>query len=292
MVKAVFIQNRDSIYDDLPGHAYHFPKVYFKRVVQTVGDWVILYESSKSGGIGGYFAIQRVQKIIPDPTKTDHFYAIYEKGQSSRFDFVREAPIRDPNGQYYEGTSPPWQSAVRLISEEVFNAIIEAGMTAPDDGFSLPRKDEQIQGLAEAAAKFEHKPRENILTSRKYRDEKFREGVVRVYNGRCAVTGLELRNGGGRAEVQAAHIQSVAADGPDAIPNGIALSGTVHWMFDRGLISIDEDNETLLISKGSPASSFLEKFVSENKKLHLPNAPHLRPHGEFVKWHRKEVFHG
>ena len=35
-------------------------------------------------------------------------------------------------------------------------------------------------------------------------------------------------SGGGRAEVEAAHIKGVAEKGPDIITNGIALSGTVH----------------------------------------------------------------
>ena len=43
-------------------------------------------------------------------------------------------------------------------------------------------------------------------------------------------------NGGGRAEAQAAHIQPVAENGPDSLRNGVALSSTFHWMFDRGLI--------------------------------------------------------
>ena len=46
---------------------------------------------------------------------------------------------------------------------------------------------------------------------------------------------------GGRAEVQAAHIRPVADNGPDSLRNGVALSSTFHWMFDRGLISVGDD---------------------------------------------------
>ena len=45
------------------------------------------------------------------------------------------------------------------------------------------------------------------------------------------MTGLRIVNGGGRPEVQAAHIRAEEADGPDALRNGVALSGTAHWMF-------------------------------------------------------------
>jgi putative restriction endonuclease len=49
-------------------------------------------------------------------------------------------------------------------------------------------------------------------------------------------SGLQLINGGSRAEVDAAHIRLVEASGPDITSNGMALSGAAHWMFDRGLI--------------------------------------------------------
>jgi len=43
---------------------------------------------------------------------------------------------------------------------------------------------------------------------------------------------------GSGVEAQVAHIMSIEAGGPDTAANGIPLSGTVHWMFDRGLISL------------------------------------------------------
>ena len=72
------------------------------------------------------------------------------------------------------------------------------------------------------------------LTSRIVRDRVFRRVVLRAYDSRCAITALKLINGRGRAEVEAAHIRPVEANGPDIVSNGLALSGTAHWMFDRG----------------------------------------------------------
>jgi putative restriction endonuclease len=40
----------------------------------------------------------------------------------------------------------------------------------------------------------------------------------------------------------------VENNGPDIVSNGLALSGTAHWMFDRGLISLS-DNLEILISR-------------------------------------------
>jgi putative restriction endonuclease len=102
------------------------------------------------------------------------------------------------------------------------------------------------------------------------------------------MTGFNIINGGGRAEVQAAHIRPVARDGPDSIRNGLALSGTIHWMFDRGLVSIDE-NYSILVARDrlpDPVSRMLRD------KLLLPNRPDRRPHPQFLRYHRDQVFKG
>lgn len=50
------------------------------------------------------------------------------------------------------------------------------------------------------------------------------------------MSGLARRNGGGRPEVEAADILLVEEREPDTVRNGIALSGNLHGMFDRGLL--------------------------------------------------------
>jgi len=84
----------------------------------------------------------------------------------------------------------------------------------------------------------------------------------------CAVTGLKLINGGGRSEVQAAHIRPVADRGPDSVRNGLALSGTVHWMFDRGLISVDDDYNLLIASGGVPDT--ITRLINPERRLLVP----------------------
>src|SRR4029077_1524771 len=117
----------------------------------------------------------------------------------------------------------------------------------------LPRLAEppSYAGLNEEQAPFqfdEQRERLSFTVSRIVRDRVFRRIVLRAYDQRCAITGLKLINGGGRAEVAAAHIRPVAENGPDIVSNGIALSGTVHWMFDRGLLGLSDDL-TILLSR-------------------------------------------
>lgn len=78
------------------------------------------------------------------------------------------------------------------------------------------------------------------------RDRVFRRIVLRAYDERCAISGLKLINGGRRAEVAAAHIQPVQANGPDLVSNGLALSGTAHRIFDRGMIRLSDELDVLM----------------------------------------------
>ncbi len=104
------------------------------------------------------------------------------------------------------------------------------------------------------------------------------------------MTGLKIINGGGRAEVQAAHIQPVSKNGPDSFRNGVALSGTVHWMFDRGLVSIDDDYSILIAKNHLPDAAI--RLLNQDCRLLLPTREDMRPHRHYLEFHRENVFKG
>lgn len=131
--------------------------------------------------------------------------------------------------------------------------------------------------------------RRRLLTDRAYRDAAFERMVKRAYGGRCAISGLSLRNGGGRPEVQAAHIRPVARDGPDVVRNGLALSGTLHWMFDRGLISVAEDH-SILVSHNKVDVATLARLLDPGGRLLLPARKRDHPHPDYLRYHREHVF--
>jgi putative restriction endonuclease len=131
--------------------------------------------------------------------------------------------------------------------------------------------------------------RVTLLSSRVVRDRVFRRNVLRAYDERCAVSALKLINGGGRAEVDAAHIRPVEANGPDITSNGIALSGTAHWMFDRGLIGLSDDLE-ILVSRHVNDLDGVRSFINRSGRAIPPTRPFERPHPHFLAWHRSHCF--
>ena len=300
MAKAVFIASSHSRYKDRPGEWYHFPKrQYLSRVAQTVGDWVIFYEG-RAGGNRGYYAVQKVKKIIDDPVDISHSYAILDRVSGLSFEqFVPR--LRNDDSPYETGLPASGgvnASAVRIISDADFSDIIEEGLREQKSPETLPRSEafSRKDGFAETQVPFEileqtTTVRERYLTSRAFRDASFARQVKKAYRARCAMSGLELRNGGGRPEVEAAHIIPVAKNGPDTVRNGLALSGTVHWMFDRGLLSVGDDN-SILIARDSVADATADRLLTDDHKLILPTDMAFRPSPEYLDWHRRNVYKG
>jgi putative restriction endonuclease len=144
-------------------------------------------------------------------------------------------------------------------------------------------------GMMEPQVPFE-RPIIELTVSRPFRERSFMFNVRAAYSNRCAMTGLKLINGGGRPEVQAAHIQPVASNGPDSVRNGLALSGTVHWMFDRGLLSVADDYRILIAKDHVPEDA--ARLLNQNRMIHLPKDQTLFPNAHYLKFHRDQVFKG
>ncbi len=297
MAFGVFIHRTDSIYDDVPSQRYQFPKQYLTRVQQCEGDWIVYLEPSKVKDTKGYFAVAKVQEVISDPRNAGMYLAVIEPG--TYLDFGDPVPFRDAGEVVEQGVlnaqgkiSGRAQAAVRPLGPADFARILERGLGRDEE--ILPRVDpaERADGFTEEQSSFQPiSPRERIsqLTNRAVRDRNFRKNVLRAYDERCAITGLRLINGAGRAEVEAAHIRPVEHDGPDIVSNGIALSGTAHWMFDRGLVGISDDL-AILVSRQTNDPDAVKSMINDTGKLLAPERLADQPRAEFLTWHRENSF--
>jgi putative restriction endonuclease len=304
-MKAVFDTKPNSGYDDEVVRRYHFPtrSNYLSAAEAAVGDWIVYRETQRNRGRRAYVAVARVLRLEPDPVRHDHAYAIV--GDYLPFDrpvpFAGhenggywEAPLRDVEDRSRVGATLQNKS-IRLLAEADFAAIVSAGLSEtldPANAVRLGLADGDIEGLAVNGPSgmppgSDHVRRvERLLVNRKVRDANFRRQVCEAYNDRCAVTGLRIINGGGRSEAQAAHIWSVGQGGPDVVQNGIALSGTVHWLFDRHLISLT-DEYRLLVSHNKVPSELRVLFEKQMERIHLPSDNRLWPHPTYLEKHRE-----
>lgn len=278
-MKGVLDARPRSAYDDDIATRYHFPTNYRPVMERLVGRWILYREPRREGGRQGYVAVAKVERVEPDPARADHGYAVVSN--YTEFDDVvplvtnghyaesllRNVPDKSKIGAALQGKS------VREISDEDFHAIVVAGLGNeialeidgnPSDTFSQ-RRVEQVQRLC--------------------RDSRFRRQVCSAYESTCAVTGLKIPHGT-TFEVQAAHILPVAEGGPDVVQNGIALSSTIHWLFDRHLIAISPDYR-LLVARSVPQS--LAMLMQHNDgALHLPLSAQSRPSERYLARHRSK----
>ena len=286
MTFGVFMHKDGSIYDDIPEVRYQFPKVYLSRAKQMVGDWIVYREPVKIPQSKGFFAVAKVERIIPDPDKADHYRALIEEGSYLPFEPTVAHRI---DGEPVERDLANAQAAVRPLSNSDFARIIALGL--PEDD-TLPRvgKIEPLDRVHDPQMPFEtERPIVQTLLNRPFRDRAFRRAVLHAYDARCAVTGWKLINGGGRAEAEAAHIRPVEHGGPDSVRNGLALSGTAHWMFDRGLIGLSDDLD-ILISRQVNDRPSVEAILNKTGKALVPELSAMQPHPAFLGWHREHCF--
>ena len=296
-MKGVFEISGNSRYDDLITERYHFPSQYLPQARQLENDWILYRETRVSGGRMAYIATAFVERIDPDEADPTHYYArvrdylpfddvVSYRDKDGRFAerFLREMARPGDAGRTLRGKS------VRTLDGDDFVAIVIQGLSEtldPDNRIRLELDERYIDDATAVllADDLGERRIEQILANKKIRAASFRNQVLDAYDSTCAVTGLRIINGGGKAEAQAAHIWSVADGGPDVVPNGVALSATAHWLFDRHLITFD-DNLCLLVSHNKVPSDLFKLFPPSGQKIRLPVDPRDHPRLDFVAKHR------
>jgi putative restriction endonuclease len=115
----------------------------------------------------------------------------------------------------------------------------------------------------------------------KKRSAKFIKEVINTYSGRCVFCDFNGEINGKAIGVDAAHIVQHSRGGEDSIENGLSLCTLCHRLFDRGVITLNDEFKVLISPKykGRIAIKINEPIVKGGAKM-LQN----------LRWHREEVF--
>jgi putative restriction endonuclease len=128
--------------------------------------------------------------------------------------------------------------------------------------------------------------------SKKKRDAKFSVRVLPAYDYTCALTRYRMIAVNGTTALDAAHIHSFKLGGECHPTNGIALSKTAHWLFDRGFWSISDDYRVIVsnnhFDECGDASLLLKRRAGT--ELLLPRDRHYWPARQNLAWHRQKRF--
>lgn len=107
---------------------------------------------------------------------------------------------------------------------------------------------------------------------------RFRQALIRAYNGRCAISGCRSLD-----VLEAALIRPYRGDHTYSISNGILMRSDLHTLFDLGRIGIDTRDMSVLLKEGLKKTSYR---VLEGRTLRLPERHDLQPNVEALDAHR------
>ena len=112
----------------------------------------------------------------------------------------------------------------------------------------------------------------------------FRRGLLEYWDGRCALTGLDVPD-----LLRASHIKPWADCDTDAerldVFNGLLLAPHLDAAFDSGFITIAED-ATVFLSDALPSSARSALGLDGPLKVHGLH----RAHERYMPWHRSKIF--
>lgn len=118
----------------------------------------------------------------------------------------------------------------------------------------------------------------------------FKKRIPEIYHHTCCISGFQIRSTRNIQMVDACHILPFSLSNDDTIPNGIALSPTMHRAFDRGFLTINQDFRVRVsptIAKENPKFA-LSQF--EGQEIILPEKEKWYPSQQSLIWHNKEIF--
>jgi hypothetical protein len=82
------------------------------------------------------------------------------------------------------------------------------------------------------------------LITRRRGQAAFRHALIRVYEGRCAITGCDAIDA-----LEAAHIVPYLGPETDRVDNGLLLRADLHTIFDLGLIAVHEGSLAVIVGQ-------------------------------------------
>lgn len=284
-----------SGWNDSEDH-YEFPRRYLAEFEVALNDppvIALIYEGRR-GGRQAFVAWTRINQQPRRSATSRDFIVDFDGGLRSFDQPVPFAQDGVPVEHALRDIAPRLRGpmlrgrSVRSISEANAIDILMHGSSGYSRSRSYDLSGESLRP-----------DRTQRLVTRLDRDARFRDGVLSGYRFRCAITGLGV--GPGPASrlfgvLDAAHIRPVSQEGSDRPSNGIAMTPTLHRLFDAGLFTLQPKRSEIIL-KRSPqlqesmlVSAKARIVLEDGMRISLPGDPESRPSRDDLDFHRRQIF--
>lgn len=184
--------------------------------------------------------------------------------------------------------------AVRTLPDDDAQLILQIGMGGERSG-------EIVYPPVGSPAGITPRERTERLISLVERDARFRASVLDAYDSRCAITGLTVepqRPDRVTSIIEAAHLRPVSHNGADVVPNGMAMTPTLHRLYDEGFFTMRYEGGSLVVVTSprlvqsmlrSPTTDFVLPLET-GRPARLPGIHALRPDPDFLRYHESRIF--
>lgn len=311
MAAVVLMSKPDSAYADT-ATSYEFPAQYlkwFEPLDRAEPIIAVIYEPLAHGAgrqafVGWASIANRPGRSLRTGPGGRPLWEVAYAGRMHEFDHPVprdvagqpiEAWLRDVPAEHRDIRTSG--RSVRALTGDDLATILRLGFAGASSPLLYPERGEHLSESVVAE-------RTRRLVSTLERASSFREGVVQAYGFQCAVTRFSagvVPQGRITSLIEAAHIRPVASSGSDSLSNGIAMTPTVHRMFDAGLFTLRSAIDGGLQVQVSPALD--QRMISspdggsrielhDGVRLLLPSHRRFWPSADQVHYHQRRVFQG
>jgi putative restriction endonuclease len=318
-VRAVVLDSGlGSQYEDTPT-SYEFPQRYleaFSPLREGEPMVAVIYEPRGRGGRDGRGRMSYVGWArITDPpvptrrTEQGQLWSVQYVGAAYAFD--RPVPreyLNDPLEGWQRDLPSGRARNVRMVGRAVrpleladLQVILELGYGGElrTEVVEQPYPEAGQHAVVDDAVQ----ERTRKLVEVIQRDARFRDTILTNYAFQCAISGFTI----GRASptrlhglLEAAHIRPVSEAGSDSVSNGLALTPTLHRLFDGGFFTLNYRDDRLVVEVSSQLEPTMIESADGSFRMPLRNELPLTlpqdranwPSATQLRYHRSHAFRG
>ena len=236
-----------------------------KLLFQT--DDILIFRTEKVSAIQKNLITDDLPEAAVEDSKVFFLYRCYDRNSDlyKQCDaLIEETEIRGKGHAIFEGILPEVEKEISSLCDKRLDEMD----TVIDDAVTAKAQTGNINAMASL-----------------FNSVSFRDFVMTGYDYKCAITGNVIRYGS-YMNLEAAHIWPRSHQGLYLPSNGIALCRDMHWAFDKGMFTVDDN----LKVKVHPdiESDYLRQY--DKRQLFIPENAFFRPDINSLHYHQSNIY--